>query len=51
MKVAHGVSNQNCVLCDSSFETKDELESHTSRVHEKITKKPDPFKLEFYVAK
>ena len=35
MKVAHGVSNQNCVLCDSSFETKGKLKSHIYRVHEK----------------
>ena len=39
MKVAHEVSNQNCVLCDSSFETKGKLKSHLSRVHEKMTKK------------
>ena len=39
MKIAQEVNNQNCVLCGSSFETKGELKSHTSRIHEKITKK------------
>jgi transcription elongation factor Elf1 len=40
MKIAQEVNNQNCMLCGSSFETKGELKSHTSRIHEKITKKP-----------
>ena len=40
MKIAQEVNNQNCVLCGSSFETKGELKSHISRIHEKITKKP-----------
>ena len=39
MKIAQEVNNQNCVLCGSSFETKGELKSHISRIHEKITKK------------
>ena len=40
MKIAHDLNNQKCVLCGSSFETKGELKSHISRIHEKITKKP-----------
>ena len=42
MKIAHELNNQKCVLCGSSFETKGELKSHISRVHDKITKKTWP---------
>ena len=40
MKIAHELNNQECIICGSSFETKGELKSHISRIHEKITKKP-----------
>ena len=51
MIIAHELNNQKCIVCGSSFETKGKLKSHISRVHEKWLKKPDLFKLEFYIAK
>ena len=34
MKIAHELSNQKCIICGPSFETKGKLKSHTSNVYE-----------------
>ena len=34
MKIAHELSNQKCIICGPSFETKGKLKSHKSNVYE-----------------